>query len=213
MPDMEQERLRMVEDQIARRGVGDPRVLEAMRTVPRERFVEPGCEDRAYEDRPLPIGESQTISQPFVVALMVEAAGLKEGERALEVGAGSGYAAAVMSRIAARVHAIERHAVLAEKARERLAALGYDNVEMRVGDGTKGWPEAAPFDAIVVSAGGRAVPRALKDQLRIGGRLVIPAGKGIRGQRLLRILRTGEETFEQQDLGGVSFVPLVGEGA
>src|SRR5438105_4937221 len=185
----------MVDAQIAGRGVRDADVLNAMRSVPREMFVEAGFEEFAYEDGPLPIGERQTISQPYVVALMIEAAELKFGDRVLEVGAGSGYAAAVMSRIADRVHTIERHASLGETARQRFGKLGYDNIDLRVGDGTLGWPEAAPFDAILVAAGGPEVPPSLKQQLAIGGRLVIPIGSHERQQKLLKITCTGENEF------------------
>jgi protein-L-isoaspartate(D-aspartate) O-methyltransferase len=211
MLDIRRSRDRMVDVHIAGRGIRDPHVLEAMRQVPREAFVEPGLEEFAYEDGPLPIGEGQTISQPYIVALMIEAAEIKPGDRVLEVGAGSGYAAAVMSRIAGRVHAIERHAALGEAARKRFEKLGYDNVELRIGDGTKGWPEVAPFDAILVAAGGPVPPQALKDQLDVGGRLVIPVGDEPRLQRLLKITRTSGTTFEEEDLGMVMFVPLVGE--
>ena len=171
-------RERMVEIQIARRGVRDRAVLEAMREVPREAFVEPGFEEFAYEDGPLPIGEGQTISQPYIVALMIEAAELEPGDRVLEVGAGSGYAAAVMSRIAGRVYAIERHAALAESARQR-AWPSWATTMSSCASATArcGWPEAAPFDAILVAAGGPDVPPALKEQLAIGGRLVIPVGR------------------------------------
>jgi len=169
MLDLSHARERMVEAQIARRGVCDSHVLEAMRRVPREAFVEPGFEEFAYEDGPLPIGEDQTISQPYMVALMIEAAEVKPGACVLEIGAGSGYAAGVMSQIADRVYAIERHSSLGETARQRFLKLGYDNIELRVGDGTLGWPEAAPFDAILVAAGGPEVPQTLKQQLAIGG--------------------------------------------
>src|SRR5882724_7160045 len=182
MPDRARARNQMVTTQIARRGVRDPQVLEAMRSVPREIFVGPGFEEFAYEDGPLPIGQEQTISQPYIVALMIEAAELKPGDRVLEVGAGSGYAAAVMSRIAARVYAIERLETLVDAARRRLEKLGHGNIELRVGDGTRGWPEAAPFDAILVAASGPEVPSALKEQLAIGGRLVIPVGEEERYQ-------------------------------
>jgi protein-L-isoaspartate(D-aspartate) O-methyltransferase len=211
MSDFSRERDRMVDVQIARRGVRDRHVLDAMRAVPREAFVEPGLAEFAYADAPLPIGEGQTISQPYVVALMAEAAEVKPGERVLEVGAGAGYTAAVMSRIAARIHAIERHAALTDAARRRLSRLGYDNIELRVGDGTLGWPEAAPFDAILVAAGGPEVPPALMEQLAIGGRLVIPVGGEDSGQTLLKITRTGAAAYEKEDLGAVAFVPLIGE--
>ena len=211
MLDLPHARDRMVDVQIARRGVRDRKVLDAMREVPREKFVDPGFEEFAYEDGALPIGEGQTISQPFVVALMIQAAEVKPGDRVLEVGAGSGYAAAVMSRIAKQVHAIERHAALGLAARQRFEKLGYDNIELRVGDGTKGWPEAAPFDAILVAAGGPGAPQALKEQLAVGGRLVIPVGEEPRSQRLLKITRTSGARFEEEDLGGVMFVPLIGE--
>ena len=211
MLDLTRARERMVEVQIARRGVRDVHVLEAMRRVPREAFVGSGYEEFAYEDGPLPIGEGQTISQPYVVALMIEAAEVKPGDRVLEVGAGSGYAAAVLSQIADRVHAIERHRSLAEAAGPRFETLGYDNIELRVGDGTLGWPEAAPFDAILVAAGGPEAPEELKRQLAIGGRLVIPVGKAPRRQTLLKLTRKAEDSFEEEELGGVMFVPLVGE--
>lgn len=201
---------RMVQTQIARRGVQDPAVLAALRAVPRERFVEPGYEEFAYEDSPLPIGAGQTISQPYIVAVMVEAAEVKPGDTVLEVGAGSGYAAAVLSRIARRVTAIERHPSLAGAAQARLNALDYDNVEIHAGDGTKGWPAAAPFDAILVAAGGPEVPESLKQQLKIGGRLVIPVGRAEAGQTLLKVTRQSERAFATEDLGAVRFVPLIG---
>jgi protein-L-isoaspartate(D-aspartate) O-methyltransferase len=211
MRDLCRARERMVEIQIARRGIRDPRVLEAMQHVPREDFVEPGFEEFAYADGALPIGEGQTISQPYVVALMIEAAELKSGDTVLEVGAGSGYAAAVLSRIAARVHAIERHPELAASAERRFAELGYHNIDLRVGDGTRGWPEAAPFDAILVSAGGPGIPPALKEQLAIGGRLVIPVGRQEGQQQLRKVTRTAKAAYEDEALGTVAFVPLVGE--
>lgn len=210
MPDHEQRRLRMVEAQIARRGVRDDRVLAAMREVPRERFVAPEMAEFAYNDSPISIGEGQTISQPYIVAAMIEAAEVRPGDRVLEVGAGSGYAAAVLARLAARVYAIERHEALGKSARNRLDALGYRNIEMRIGDGTKGWPDAAPFDAILVAAGGPEVPAALKEQLAIGGRLVMPVG-GQGGQTLCKITRSNETEFTKDELGSVAFVPLIGE--
>ena len=203
-------RNRMVDVHIARRGIRDRAVLEAMREVPREAFVGPNMQELAYEDSPLPIGEHQTISQPFIVALMIEAAELKPGDRVLEVGAGSGYAAAVMGRIAGRVVAIERHASLVAEAQQRFDALGYGNIELHVGDGSRGWPDDAPFDAILVAAGAPGPPPALREQLALGGRLVVPVGDGAFGQRLRKITRSGDDDYVQEDLGGVSFVPLIG---
>jgi len=200
----------MAEHQLERRGIRDPLVLEAMRSVPREAFVPPELAEEAYADGPLPIGEGQTISQPYIVALMVEALELRRGERVLEIGAGSGYAAAVLAEIAAEVYTVERHAPLAREARERLRALGYQNVQLRVGDGSRGWPEHAPYDAIVVAAGAPEVPEALKEQLAVGGRLVIPVGQGRTLQELLRLRRLSETQYQREELGGVRFVPLVG---
>lgn len=205
------ERERMVERQIAARGVNDARVLEAMRQVPREAFVASGFEEFAYEDSPLPIAEGQTISQPYIVALMIEAAEVKAGDRVLEIGTGSGYAAAVLSRIAGEVYTVERHGALAETAKRRFARLGYRNIEVRTGDGTLGWPEAAPFDAIIVTAGGPEIPESLRNQLKIGGRLVIPIGSLTHEQRLVKVVRDGEHAFHEEDLGPVRFVPLIGE--
>ncbi|GGC33706.1 hypothetical protein GCM10011371_21400 [Novosphingobium marinum] len=201
-------RAAMVERQLAGRGICDPQVLRAMREVPREAFVPEALAASAYDDSPLPIDEGQTISQPYIVALMIEAASPEAGDRVLEVGAGSGYAAAVLSRIAGTVFAIERHATLAEAARRRLEDLGYDNAHVISGDGSGGLPGEAPFDAILVAARSTDVPMALKRQLRVGGRLVIPVGGGDM-QSLQRIERTGEEAWETQDLLPVRFVPLV----
>jgi protein-L-isoaspartate(D-aspartate) O-methyltransferase len=200
----------MVERQIERRGVRDERVLDAMRAVPREYFVPEDHAEFAYDDTPLPIEEGQTISQPYIVAVMVETLALKPTDRVLEVGAGSGYAAAVIGQIADEVYAIERYRTLAENARARMASLGYDNVEIVAGDGTLGWAEKAPFDAIAVSAGGPEVPQPLLDQLAIGGRLVIPVGDEARAQELIRVTRVDEHEFEQVSLGRVQFVPLIG---
>ncbi|MEH3120275.1 MAG: protein-L-isoaspartate(D-aspartate) O-methyltransferase [Methylorubrum populi] len=208
MPDFAAARARMVETQLIARGLRDAAVLDAMRAVPREAFVAAGLGEDAYGDGPLPIGEGQTISQPAVVALMIEALALQPGDRVLEIGAGCGYAAAVLARTGARVFAIERHPALGQAARERLAALGFASVELRIGDGGDGWPEAAPFDAILVSAAGSTVPEVLKGQLREGGRLVIPVGP-LGGQTLLRLTRRGPDRFESQDFGPVSFVPLL----
>ncbi|HEV2844666.1 MAG TPA: protein-L-isoaspartate(D-aspartate) O-methyltransferase, partial [Thermoanaerobaculia bacterium] len=200
----------MVQRQIAARGVRDWRVLEAMRTVPREVFVPEHLAEFAYDDTPLPIGEEQTISQPYVVALMAEALELKHGDRVLEIGAGSGYAAAVLSRMAHEVFTVERHAPLAWEARERMVRLAYSNVHVTQGDGTLGWREHAPYDAIVVAAGGPEVPEALLDQLAEGGRLVIPIGADPRTQSLVRVRRRPDGGFTREDLGAVRFVPLIG---
>ena len=204
------ERRRMVERQIQSRGVRDEAVLDAMRTVPRECFVPEDHAEFAYDDTPLPIEEGQTISQPYIVAVMAEALALRPGDRVLEVGAGSGYAAAVIGQIAKQVYAIERYRTLAESARERMTALGYDNVEVAAGDGTLGWVGKAPFDAIAVAAGGPEVPQPLLDQLAIGGRLVIPVGDEARAQELVQVTRVGEHEFDQRSLGRVQFVPLIG---
>lgn len=210
MRDFEHRRHEMVETQIARRGVRDRWVLDALRSVPRERFVPERLAEFAYEDTPLPIANEQTISQPYVVALMAEALELSPRDRVLEIGAGSGYAAAVLGRIAREVWAVERHEALAREGAERLAALGSENVHVVHGDGTLGWPGSAPYDAIVVAAGGPEVPPALLDQLAPGGRLVIPVGPDPRTQSLLRVRRT-ERGLVHEDLGAVRFVPLIGE--
>ncbi len=210
MKDLANRRKHMVDVQIARRGVRDERVLNAMRTVPRERFIGEAMAEFAYEDSPLPIEEGQTISQPYIVAAMIEAAEIAQGDRVLEVGAGSGYAAAVIGQIAGEVYAIERHEALGCLAQDRFEALGYDNITIRVGDGTKGWPDAGPFDAILVAAGGPEVPQALKEQLAIGGRLVIPVGE-YGDQKLCKVTRRSEDRYSEENLGAVTFVPLIGE--
>lgn len=210
MPEQEfsPERADMVERQIAARGVGDAHVLKALRDTPREPFIPRDLAEFAHEDSPLPIGEGQTISQPFIVGRMLELAGIEPGDTVLEVGAGSGYAAAVMSKIARKVHGIERHEALADRARRTLEDLGYGNVEIHHGDGTKGLAQAAPFDAIVVSAGGARVPDALKDQLAIGGNMVIPLDTDGH-QVLVRIHRNDEDDWTVEEHGAVAFVPLV----
>ena len=205
------ERDRMIAEQIAGRGLDDPPVLAAMRAVAREEFVPPEERDLAYQDGPLPIGYGQTISQPYIVAVMTAAARVRSGDRVLEIGTGSGYAAAVLSKLAGEVYTIERIEALAESARKRLASLGYGNVHVRCGDGTLGWPEHAPYDAIIVTAGGPTVPSALLHQLKPGGRLVMPLGSSQRVQRLVRLTRTGPETYAQDELEPVAFVPLIGE--
>jgi protein-L-isoaspartate(D-aspartate) O-methyltransferase len=203
------QRALMVEEQIAARGIGDAAVLAAMREVPREQFVAASLQAHAYEDTPLPIEEGQTISQPYIVALMLAAARLQPADRLLEIGAGSGYASALASRLCAHVDAIERHARLAELARERLARLGYRNVAVHCADGSAGWPAGAPYDAILVAAAGPRIPPALRAQLAAGGRLVMPVDSGDGAQRLVQLTREGER-FRERDLGGVMFVPLVG---
>ena len=201
----------MVEQFIAARGIRSIAVLEAMRNVPREAFLPENLREFAYEDSPLPIAEGQTISQPYIVAYMADALALEGGERVLEIGAGSGYAAAVLSEIAGEVYTVERIGQLAEKAASLLADLGYDNVHVLHGDGTLGWKEHAPYDAIVVAAGGPDVPESLKQQLKIGGRLVIPVGADPRIQELVRVTRLSDEKFKSEDIADVRFVPLVGE--
>ncbi|HRO13677.1 MAG TPA: protein-L-isoaspartate(D-aspartate) O-methyltransferase, partial [Paracoccus sp. (in: a-proteobacteria)] len=212
MTDRTKERHDMVARQIAGRGVADPRVLDAMGRVPREDFVDPAQRAEAYADRPLPIGAGQTISQPYVVALMLEAAELAPGQRVLEIGAGSGYAAAVAACIVDEVWAVERIEDLATRTRHRLADLGYHNVQVHHDDGSEGWPEKGPFDAILVAASGPAVPQALMRQLVVGGRLVMPVGERHGAQRLVRVRRRGKDDFVTEDLGGVTFVPLIGTG-
>ncbi len=210
-PDMQRRRSQMVARQIQERGITDERILRAMRDVPRHRFVPRGLVDHAYDDRALPIEEGQTISQPYVVARMIDALGIRPTDRVLEVGAGSGYATALLARLAREVFAIERHAALATRAGERLAELQAENVHVRCGDGTQGWPEHAPFDAILVSAGGAQVPRRLREQLAIGGRLLMPVGPDARSQQLVRVRRLDDQQYERELLERVSFVPLVGD--
>jgi protein-L-isoaspartate(D-aspartate) O-methyltransferase len=203
------EREKMVESQIAARGVHDPTTLAAMRSVPREAFVPPELAEFAYQDTPLPIESEQTISQPYIVALMAAALELGPGDRVLEIGTGSGYAAAVLSRMAGEVYTVERHEELARVASRRLRDLAFDNVSVLHGDGTLGWSEHAPYDAIVVAAGGPKVPPSLLDQLAVGGRLVIPVGEE-KAQTLVRITRGSDGRLSEENLGAVRFVPLIG---
>ena len=213
MSDLTHRRRHMIEAHLAQRGITSPLVLEAFESVPREAFVPDELAEFAYEDSPLPIGEEQTISQPYIVAVTVEALELRGGERVLEVGAGSGYAAAVLGRIAKDVYTVERRPSLATTARERLERLGFTNVHVRCGDGSLGWNEHAPYDAIAVAAGGPRVPEALKAQLAIGGRLVIPVGPDESGQTLVRVTRESETMFREEEIANVRFVPLIGAQA
>ncbi len=213
MLEVERQRAHMVDAHLARRKITDARVLEAFRQVPREAFLPPELAEFAYEDTPLPIGHEQTISQPYIVALTVEALGLVGGERVLEVGTGSGYAAAILGRLAGEVFTIERIDALAQAARERLARLGFTNVHVVHGDGSLGLPDHEPYDAIAVAAGGPKAPPALLAQLAVGGRLVIPVGEDEASQRLLRITRISDTQFHEEELLEVSFVPLIGEQA
>ncbi|MGF6367596.1 protein-L-isoaspartate(D-aspartate) O-methyltransferase [Paraburkholderia sp. RAU6.4a] len=211
MSDFDEARAWMVERQIVQRGVRDDYVIEAMRRVPREAFVPSDLREFAYDDTPLPIGGEQSISQPYIVAKMLAAAELQPGDRVLDIGTGSGYAAAIAAEIAGRVDSIERDASLAEGARERLQRLGYENVEVHVGDGTAGLAAHAPYNAIIAAAGGPRVPRALRMQLAVGGRLVMPVGSSQSRQRLVKIVRRDEHDYDEDAFGDVRFVPLVGD--
>ena len=203
-------RARMVEEQLKQAGIQDTAVLQAMNSVPREYFVPAKDQANAYEDRPLPIPAGQTISQPYIVAYMVSALALKPTDHVLEIGTGSGYEAAVLSLIAQEVFSVEREAELVRYARQRLVQLGYDNVYLHHGDGTLGWPEYAPYDAIIVSAGGPDIPPALRQQLAVNGRLIIPVGRHAHQQHLVKITRTSANEFTERHLSYVSFVPLIG---
>lgn len=209
MVTMDERRDRMVSEQLARRGIADLAVLDAFGRVPREEFVDPELRRHAYDDCPLGIGFGQTISQPYVVAMTVDALALSGHEHVLEIGCGSGYAAAILGLLAREVDTIERIPELAASAAERLARLGYSNVHVHCADGTLGWQANAPYEAICVAAGAPRPPRPLLDQLAIGGRLVIPHGDAS-SQHLVRITRRDEQTFVEEDLGEVRFVPLIG---
>ena len=211
MTDFAAEREAMVERQLRRRGISEPVILDAFRAVPREAFISAEFAHLAYGDHPLPIEANQTISQPYIVALMVQAAAIRHGDAVLEVGAGSGYAAAVISRIAARVVAIERQHDLVEVARQRLERLGYSNVLIVEGDGTRGCPDEAPFDAILAAASGSHVPSALIAQLAPNGRIVMPLGEPGLPQELVKVTKQDDGILKQENLGGVRFVPLIGE--
>jgi len=209
MIDFAKARNRMVDDQIVGRGIRDSKVIAAMRKVPRHLFVEEALQSQAYSDYPLPIGEKQTISQPYIVALMTEALRLTGKEKVLEVGAGSGYQAAILAEIAEKVFSIERIRSLGIRARDLVFKLGYINFEIKISDGTQGWLEESPFGAIIVTAGAPDIPRPLVDQLVIGGRLVIPVGD-VFTQDLWRVTRT-PSGIEKEDLGGCRFVKLIGK--
>jgi protein-L-isoaspartate(D-aspartate) O-methyltransferase len=211
MTDFACEREAMVERQLRRRGISESEILDAFRAVPREAFVSAEHMDVAYGDHPLPIEAGQTISQPYIVALMIQAAEISSGDVVLEVGAGSGYAAALIARIADRVIAIERQQQLAGVARERLRRLGYDNIQIVEGDGTRGCAEHAPFDAILAAASGSHVPQQLIAQLATGGRLVMPIGNPDGPQELIKVTKQDSGMLKQECLGGVRFVPLIGE--
>jgi protein-L-isoaspartate(D-aspartate) O-methyltransferase len=211
LTDYAAEREAMIERQIASRGIHEPAILEAFRSVPREAFLSPEYADLAYGDHPLPIEAGQTISQPYIVALMIHAAEMKAGDNVLEVGAGSGYAAAVMSRIAGQVTAIERQPDLVRVAQERMQRLGFDNVRIVEGDGTRGWEPEAPYDAILAAASGSHVPPAWVDQLAGGGRIVMPVGEPSFIQKLIKVTKGPAGKLITEDLGGVRFVPLIGE--
>ena len=208
MQDFKKERLAMVEGQLRRRGISDQRVLEAMAKIPRDAFVSPEYQDSAYEDRPLPIGEGQTISQPYMVAVMTQSLGLKGEERVLEIGTGSGYQTALLAELAKAIFTIERIQALIHRAEESLQKLGYKNIFFLRGDGTEGWPEKAPFDGIMVTAGAPEIPQTLTSQLAEGGRLVIPVGPRY-SQTLYIVTRKGNQ-FTEEEVTGCVFVPLVG---
>lgn len=209
-PPYSQMRERMVDDQLSARRITDERVLHAMREVPRELFVAPKYREAAYSDAPLPIGFGQTISQPYSVAFMIEALELNGSERVLDVGTGSGYQAAILSRLAKEVHSVERVSELALQAAETLTNLNYDNVFVHIANGTLGWAEEAPYDAIIVAASSEKLPLPLEEQLAEGGRIIIPLGAGVNEQRLYRFSKR-DGVLEREDLGAFRFVPLIGE--
>lgn len=201
----------MVKTQLVSRGIRAPAVLKAMAEVPREAFVPADLAEAAYNDTALPIGKKQTISQPYMVALMIEALDLSQEDQVLEIGTGSGYAAAVLSRIARQVFTIERHVKLAHDAETLFQQLGYDNIRVHIGDGTLGWSEHAPYDGIVVTAGGPEIPQPLLEQLKVGCYLVIPIGGWKSEQKLVRVRRVSRGEYQKENLGSVRFVPLIGD--
>jgi len=209
MIDFPKARLKMVEEQIVERGIKDDKLIAAMKKIPRHLFVEEALQNQAYSDHPLPIGEKQTISQPYMVALMTEALLLTGKEKGLEIGTGSGYQTAILTELSEKVFSVERIRSLAIRARKLLYELGYFNVEIKIFDGTFGWMEESPFDAIMVTAGSPDIPQPLIDQLSIGGRLVIPVGDAL-VQDLFRVTKT-EEGVKKEDLGGCRFVKLIGK--
>jgi protein-L-isoaspartate(D-aspartate) O-methyltransferase len=213
MSEFEALRERMIERHIIARGIDDDCLIAAFRAVPREAFVSAAFETAAYADAPLPIGSGQTISQPYIVALTINSAEIGPDDKVLEIGAGSGYAAAIIGQVAKQVIAIERHGGLARLASERMAKLGYPNVRIIEGDGTGGLPEEAPFDAIVAAASGSHVPQVLLDQLKPGGRLVMPIGEPGAIQQLVKVAKGADGSLKQEGLGSVRFVPLIGEHA
>jgi protein-L-isoaspartate(D-aspartate) O-methyltransferase len=209
MVNFKKARERMVETQIAARGIRDEGVLQAMRKVPRHLFVDEALRDQAYSDHPLPIAENQTISQPYIVALMTESLELNDADKVLELGTGSGYQSAILAELADRVFSVERYPELAYRANAILQKLGYQNILVRVGDGSLGWPDDAPFDGIIVTAGTPKIPQPLIDQLKMSGRLVVPVGDRL-GQDLI-VVRRVAEGIKKTNLGGVRFVNLVGK--
>jgi protein-L-isoaspartate(D-aspartate) O-methyltransferase len=211
MRDWAKRRADMVMHQIRERGIRAEPVLDAIESVPREAFLEKGLQEFAYDDSALPIGESQTMSQPYIVALMAEAAHLKKTGTVLEIGTGTGYAAAVLAKIASQVYTVERIASLAAKADAILKTLGYRNIHILHADGTQGWRDHAPYDAILVAASGPKVPETLKQQLKIGGRLIMPVGTGFCAQELVRVTRLSEDSYRSETIADVLFVPLVGQ--
>jgi protein-L-isoaspartate(D-aspartate) O-methyltransferase len=207
----EEKRQEMVRSQIKARGVKNPLVLQAMQTVPRHEFVPEDRQDMAYSDRPLPIGHGQTISQPYIVAYMTELLRLGGGEKVLEIGTGFGYQSAVLASIAKEVYTVECVPELSEKAQKLFRTLGYDTIHCRTGDGTKGWPEQAPYEGILVTAAGPDIPETLKNQLALGAHLVMPVGEYRFGQRIVRLTRGGGDTFHLEKFLDVAFVPLIGQ--